>query len=718
MPTYRLHTTRKKRREVFVVEFPQGHRSIFACILLLAGLHSAPASAGVEQFDVLVVGGTPGGIASAVAAARLGHTVGLVEYHHHLGGMAASGLGKSDIHTRSAIAGLFTEFTKRVYDDYVTRFGESSEAVERCRNGYYYEPSVAERILGNIVADEKLIRLYLGYRLNVVLRNGRRVVGIRMISRSTDEEIEFRGRVFIDATYEGDLAAFAGARYRLGREGRLEYNEPHAGVIYMDHRTWTLLPGSTGEGDGKLPAYTYRLCLSTDPTNSVSVEQPPDYDRNRYLNYFEDLKLGRIRSVVQALSIAPLPNGKTDVNMKPWPLGFPFAGENFHYAEADWEERERIMARIRDITLGLVYFLQNDPQVPEVDRELARTYGLAKDEFVDNGHFPWQLYVREARRVVGLYTIRQQDLMLARNSKRAPVHHDAVASAAFPIDSFPTRKHEAGQDRALEGYLFMMRNITRPYQIPYRAIVPENVDGLLVPVPLSATHVAFSAIRMEPTWMAIGQAAGAAAHLSITRGQPLRQLPIEALQRLLLENGQVITHFDDRAQCGEFSAAVQYFGTKGFFADYQARPMSEIERAQAAGWIHLALKVAGTDIRLGNGIARGWHDFQPGSDNFAAAIGLALAGVFEPADAGTKFKPQKQLTVGEFATWLVGAGRLLGLWSNNAHESDSATAILETNGLENGKWCLQGGKSLSPNRSIRRVEVCQALFLLLKKAGY
>jgi hypothetical protein len=706
-----------KRREIFVREFQQGRGSVFACILLFVGLHSVPASAGVEQFDVIVVGGTPGGIASAVAAARLGHTVGLVEYHHHLGGMAASGLGKSDIHTRSAIAGLFTEFTKRVYDDYVTRFGESSEAVQQCRNGYYYEPSVAERIFGKIVAEEKLIRLYLGHRLNVVLRNGRRVVGIRAIHRPTGEEIELRSRVFIDATYEGDLAAFAGARYRLGREGRLDFNEPHAGVIYMDHRTWTLLSGSTGEGDRKLPAYTYRLCLSTDPANSVSVAQPPDYDRKRYLNYFEDLKLRRIRSVVQALSIAPLPNGKTDVNMKPWPLGFPFAGENFDYAEADWEERERIMDRIRNITLGLLYFLQNDSQVPEADRLLARTYGLAKDEFIDNGHFPWQLYVREARRVVGLYTIRQQDLMLARNSKRAPVHHDAVAAAAFPIDSFPTRKHEAGQDRALEGYLFMMRNITRPYQIPYRAIVPENVDGLLVPVPLSATHVAFSAIRMEPTWMAIGQAAGTAAHLSITRGQPLRHLPIEALQRLLLENGQVITHFDDRTQCGEFSAAVQFFGTKGFFDDYQARPMSGIERSKAAGWMHLALKVAGTDIRMGIGIARGWHDFQPGSDNFAAALGLALAGVIEPANAGTNFKPQEQLTVGEFTLWLAGAGRLLGLWSENAHESNSAAATLETNGLGTRKWCLPEDEPLNPHRAIRRVEVCQALFLLLKKAS-
>jgi hypothetical protein len=311
----------------------------------------------------------------------------------------------------------------------------------------------------------------------------------------------------------------------LGRESRHEFDELHAGVVYQNYTTRAFLAGTTGLGDGRLQAYTYRLCLSTDPANSVRIDSPPPgYDRKIYAGYLDDWKKGRlgpprtgkgetgkemsvVGTVVRAFSIADLPNGKTDVNMNPRPLSFPFVAENLGYPEADWETRERISTHIRNLTLGLLYFLQNDAEIPAEHRQLANRFHLSKDEFADNGNFPWQLYVREARRIVGLYTLSEQDLIVGPELGRTRVHADSIAAGEFPIDSFPVRKREPAHDAALEGYLLMEKELTKPYQIPYRIIVPEEVEGLLVPVAASTTHVAFSTIRMEPTWMAIGQAA-------------------------------------------------------------------------------------------------------------------------------------------------------------------------------------------------------------------
>jgi hypothetical protein len=287
---------------------------------------------------------------------------------------------------------------------------------------------------------------------------------------------------------------------------------------------------------------------------------------------------------VRALSIAEIPNNKTDVNMNPRPLGFPFAEENYGYPEADWEEREQITERIRNLTLGLLYFLQNDPAVPAEHRALANRYHLAKDEFVDNNHFPWQLYVREARRIVGLYTLSENDVIVGPELGRTRVHHDSVAAGEFPIDSFPVRKREKGHDTALEGYILMLDEWTKPYQLPYRIMVPETVDGLLVPVAVSATHVAFSTVRMEPTWMALGQAAGVAAHLSVVEAKEPRNVDVDRLQRLLLSQGQVITFFRDIDTADPAFEAVQYFGAKGFFGDYYARSRSPLTRQEAAAW--------------------------------------------------------------------------------------------------------------------------------------
>lgn len=509
-----------------------------------------------ESFDVVVFGGTPGGIAAALAAGRLGRRVLLVEPHAHLGGMAASGLGKSDVEKRHLIGGLFREFTQRVREHYLLRFGEDSPEFVRCQDGYYYEPSVAGAVFLEMLGDCPGVSVRTGERLLGAQVEGGRLRRVELAGAGEPAGSWCRAEVFVDASYEGDLLAAAGAEFRLGRESRDEFGEPHAGQIYFDYQESRILPASTGEGDGRQPAYTYRLCLTVDPANARVLDGPPDrYDRDRFAGYFDDLAEGRFAgpkvlkpgrgyhpahfdTMVRALSVTDLPNRKTDVNINPRPLGFPFPEENAGYIEADEAGRRAICERHRDLTLGLLWFLQNDPEIPAGHREIARRYHLPLDEFGDNGNFPFQLYVREGRRLAGEYTLTEHDM--TSRSDRYRGHPDTIAIGEFPIDSFPCRKRQPGDRVALEGYLGMLDSVTRPYEIPYRIMVPRSVDGLIVPVAASTTHVAFSSIRMEPTWMALGQAAGTAADLALAERCELRTIPYDTLRRRLLAGGQVI----------------------------------------------------------------------------------------------------------------------------------------------------------------------------------
>jgi hypothetical protein len=511
-----------------------------------------------STFDVVVVGGTPGGLATAVAAARLGHRVALVEHQAHLGGMSASGLGKSDIENRNMIGGLFLEFVERIHRHYLDRYGPESPNVKLCREGYYYEPSVAEQAFEAMLAEQPQIQVFRSHQLESAQCAEGRVREVVVAERRSGRAKTLEGRVLVDATYEGDLYAMAGAPFRLGRESREEFEEPHAGVVYFDYESHEFLPGTTGRADARLPACTYRLCLTVDPANSFVLEAPPPaYDRRRYLPYLDDLAAGRLDAprqyvegwgyypehfgtLVRALSVTDLPNGKVDANINPRPLAFPFAEENTGYVEGGGREREAICRRHRDLTLGLLFFLQNDPDVPTPHREIARRYHLPLDEFVDNGHFPFQLYVREARRLRGRYTLTEHDVTRLGGERLTGRHHDAIAVGEFPVDSFPTRRRQPTDDRVLEGYLGMLAGLTRPYQIPYRIMLPEDPDGLLVPVAASASHVAYSSIRMEPTWMAMGHAAGVAAHVVVERDCACGDVPISELQRILADQGQVL----------------------------------------------------------------------------------------------------------------------------------------------------------------------------------
>ena len=507
-------------------------------------------------YDVVVAGATPGGIAAALAAARGGRKVLLCEYHRRIGGMSASGLGKSDVEKQHLIGGLFREFTSRVSTYYQARFGEDSQEFKMCGKGYFFEPSVAEKVFQEMLGECLGVTVLTNHRLGGVEIEQQTLKRLRIVNRADESARWIDAGIFIDATYEGDLFAAAGAEFRLGRESRDEFNEPHAGVVYFDYQNGQFLPGTTGEQDSRLPAYTYRLCLTTDPANAhVLTEPPADYRRETYTGYFDDLASGRLGgpkhlkpgrgyhaahfdTMVRALSVTDIPNQKTDVNINPRPLGFPFPEENAGYVEGDDATRQRICERHRNLTLGLLWFLQNDPEIAEAHKVIARQYHLPRDEFTDNGHFPFQLYVREARRLVGEYTLTEHDMTSLADEQL--VHSDTIAIGEFPIDSFPCRKRQPEDTIVLEGYLGMLDSITRPYGIPYRVMIPQSIDGLIVPVAASTTHVAYSSIRMEPTWMALGQAAGTAAHLALAHNTQPRAVSIDLLRQQLTSDGQVL----------------------------------------------------------------------------------------------------------------------------------------------------------------------------------
>lgn len=513
-----------------------------------------------DRVDVVVLGGTPGGIAAAIAAARLGCQVVLVEEHAHLGGMAASGLGKSDIENRAMIKGIFKEFIGRVKDHYVARYGAKHRNTQLCNDGYYYEPAVAESVCEAMLAECPNIKVLRQWRLDAVEKSAQVVTALQLARVDGSATQRLPAHVFIDATYEGDLYAAAGAEYRLGREGRDEFDEPHAGIVYYDYQTHTFLAGTTGGADTRLPAYTYRLCLTLDPTNAYQLKGPPHgYDRANYLGYFDDLAAGRLagpkhfkpgrgyypphfNTMMRTLSVAEIPNNKVDANINPRPLGFPFAEENCGYVEGDSATRAKICERHRELVLGLVWFLQNDTQIPLAHRQEAKRFHLPLDEFRDNNHFPFQLYVREARRLVGEYTLTEHDISHNGGQRAIRHHHDTIAIGEFPIDSFPCRKRQPQDTLVLEGYLGMLDAFTLPYEIPYRIMLPRSLDGVIVPVAASTTHVAYSSIRMEPTWMALGQAAGVAAHLAIKHGVTPRHVPTAELRALLIAQKQVLQH--------------------------------------------------------------------------------------------------------------------------------------------------------------------------------
>ncbi len=554
-----------------------------------------PVEVDGKMFDLVVVGATGGGVACAVRAAREGCTVLLVQHNQHLGGMMTNGLMQWDALYGGPRAPLFTELLGNIERHYRAVYGENSPDHQTIRYTHEHypigwaEPHVAERQFNRLVAAEKNLTLVLGHYPTAVERDGPLLQSVTLREYGGTREIRVRSEIFADATYEGDLLALARVPYRVGREAREEFDEPHAGKVFCNiaagpaprdavegrlnirpygSRQGAVDPASPFTADGAVQAYNYRFCVTKDPANRILLaEPPPNYRRDEYLHYER-----------KSIATNAGPNFKSHMNSPILP------GENHAYPEADWPAREEIIRRHLEFGLGLMYFLQNDESVSPAARERFREWGLPKDEFADNGHVPYEMYVREARRIVGRHVFSEHDNSLAPGLARTPIHPDSVAVTDWYMDSHAcTTEHRPGFH--YDGKLILTEE-SRPAQIPYRALVPQGVDNLLVPVCLSATHVAWGAVRLEPVWMQTGEAAGMAAALSKKHRTTPAQLDPDRLLRTLAARRHLVSFFNDLRVDGPepWLPAVQYFGTKGFFHDYDARPGEPLKATTGRLW--------------------------------------------------------------------------------------------------------------------------------------
>ena len=513
-----------------------------AAIVPLLGLALRAA-----EFDVVVYGGTAGGVIAAVSAAREGLKVALVEPSKHLGGMVSGGLSWTDFGKKEVIGGDALEFYWRVGRYYrMSRYGQEI--------AWVHEPHVAEEIFGQMLAEAH-VTVLLEHRLRE--KNGVRRNGLAIREIALEDGSSLAAKIFVDSSYEGDLMAQSGVSYTWGREGSDRYGELLAGVrgetpkhqftvnVGARDAAGNLLPeiydrppDKPGSADKKVQAYNFRMCFSDDPPNQVRFPKPAGYDATRYELLARLLKArteaeGSPPRLDTLLSIDRIENHKADVNNN-GAFSTDYLGGSWDYPEASYERREQIRQAHKSYTAGLLYFLANDPRVPAATRKEMNLWGLCKDEFTDNGNWPYQLYIREARRMVGDFVMTQQDL---QTSIAKP---DPVGMGSYNSDS-----HNVERIVTPEGFVRNEGDIevpVEPYRIPYRIMLPKRSEArnLLVPVAFSASHVAYSSVRMEPQYMILGQAAGVAAKLAIEGGKAVQDIDTAALAAKLRSRGAIL----------------------------------------------------------------------------------------------------------------------------------------------------------------------------------
>jgi hypothetical protein len=510
-------------------------------MLLTAVTAIAAPAAERHVADVVVYGATASGVIAAVAAAREGKSVILLDPARHVGGMVSGGLGATDTGKRGAIGGYSREFFDHIREHYAKTYGPTSPQLKACADGFHFEPHVAAATFAAMLRAAK-IEPRLDQPLAAVVKDGARIVALK-----TTGGDEFAGKVFIDASYEGDLMAKAGVKYHLGREGREQYGETLAGVqAHSPAHQWPVKvnaldgPGkplpfvsagpieAAGTGDRKVQAYNFRLCMTRVAANRVPWPKPANYDPARYellVRYLAaktGLKVGNLCNPVG------MPSGKTDTNNN-GPFSTDHIGANFDYPEGDAATRQRIGQDHVDYTQGFFYFLAHDPRVPAALQTEVNTWGLAKDEFTDNANWPPQLYVRESRRMIGAYVMTQADFA---DNRTKP---ETVGLGSYNSDSHHVQRVATADGSALNEGDFQVP--VKPYAIPYRSLTPkpEECSNLLVPVCCSASHVAYGTIRMEPVYMILGQASGVAAAMAFDGDGTVQHVSVERLQAKLRE---------------------------------------------------------------------------------------------------------------------------------------------------------------------------------------
>lgn len=535
-------------------EFLTAFAAICVCATPLQ--YGSAAEPTAIEADVVIYGGTSAGVMAAVQVRRMGKSCVLIEPGRHLGGLSSSGLGRTDADDTGGIGGLAREFYQRVKKHYDRK--ESWVHGDRRRYKaykadadamFYFEPHVAEKVFDQLVSEAG-VEVIRGERLDLnkgVIRNGRRVTALRMENGKT-----YKARMFVDATYEGDLLPGAEVSYTIGREPNSQYQETLNGVqvaLSINHQLRDGIdpfkkpgdpgsgllpgigskPGRDGNGDKRVQAYNFRMCLTDVPQNRVPFARPDAYDESRYELLFRNFEAGE-RGV--PLFPTMMPNRKTDTNNRG---GFStdFIGANYDYPEADYARREQIVKAHESYQRGLMWTLSNHPRVPARIREEVSKWGLAKDEFVDNDNWPHQIYVREARRMVSDYVVTEHDC------RRRAVARDSVGMGTYNMDSHNTARYVTA-DGMVKNEGNVEGSPRGSYLISYRAIVPRKgeAENVLVPVCLSASHIAFGSVRMEPVFMILGQSSGTAAALAINRECSVQTLPYADLARRLRADGQ------------------------------------------------------------------------------------------------------------------------------------------------------------------------------------
>ena len=487
--------------------------------------------------DTFVYGSTPGGIAAAVEAARRGDRVVLACWKRSPGGMAASGLSTTDAVRRHLFGGFVLEFISKVRDHYRQTLGDDPEQWKLVHDGWYYEPSVAEHVFREILAAEESQLVWMpGSWLRKATVEGSRITSVELEGPG-GKSISCRARTFIDGTYEGDLAARAKVPYRVGREGRDEYGESKAGIHYMNWRTGRqIVTADTGEPSVAIQAFCTRSIFTDDPAHRVPVEKPATYDEHLpdFLPLIDDFKSGRLRRWGWG---TPLPRRKFQMNGNIEGLtSLNCPGANWGYPESDQHHRRRLDDFHRDHAAGLIYFLQHDEHIPAEVRQHMQQIGLHDQEFVDDGHWPWQLYVRQGRRIEGRAIVTQHNFTVDPATGRTPRVAQTIAMGEHSFDVHPCHDRRFAVDGFMEGVLWYPKKAAGPAQpggIPYGAMLPQRIDNLLVPVAMSSTHVAMSVLRMEPVWMTTGQVAGLAAATARQQSRDVAQLDPVPLPKIL-----------------------------------------------------------------------------------------------------------------------------------------------------------------------------------------